>query len=1113
MPIKLNFPLANAPQFGSASRILSLGLLAMSLSLASCSKKEGADLDSELPTEAADSPEPVEKVAAEESSPLPDTVTFNTHIQPVLSEKCYHCHGPDSGTRQPKKAPLRLDIEEFAFENRENGKPVIIKGKPADSYLVKLIHSDDPEVVMPPPESHHSMSAREIALIEKWIEQGAEYQQHWSFIKPEKTTAPEAADKKWTTWATNPIDAFILAGMEAKGLEPNPEQAAHRLLRRIYFDLTGLPPGAKEVQDFVAAHAQDPLKAINGVLDKLFKSPGYGEEQARLWLDAARYADTHGIHFDNFRDIWPYRDWVVQAFNDNMPFDQFTIEQLGGDLLPTPTLDQKVATGFNRCLPTTGEGGSIDEEVYATYATDRASTTFGVWQGLTVACAECHDHKFDAISQKEFYQITAFFRNTTMSALDRNNSKHPPSLFVARPADRPRYDAINQEIASLQKLVEAAKVKQAKGRNAEYQAWLAQLKNPTPSGDELPTPGLEVQLPLINPTNNTITGTALGQPIALSSEVRTLPGMFGHALQVGDRPAVEIGDYGNFDGKQGFSYGGFIYIEGKPGGAILARMDAGDNYQGWDFYIQNGQIGAHVIERWPDVAVKAYTKKPLTPKKWHHVMVVYDPSNQKASLTVYLDGKPAPLDYSHNKLGTDIQSLVPMSLGSRAGNDARLTGVVAAQDLQVISRPLKQNEVQDLAHKSMVRGLQYAPKSKPLLAALRNHFDVHRPAKLMPEQKRIAELNKQTAAITQRGSYSLIMDDKPKSKPFAHILDRGNYASKLEKVFPGVPAALAGEETKAIDNRLELGKWLVSPDNPLTARVTINRHWHYIFGRGIVETTEDFGIMGSRPSHPELLDWLAAEFVASGWDIQHMLRLMITSATYRQSAILTAEKKHIDPGNIYLSRAPRFRMHGEQLRDLALRASGLLVTEVGGAPVRPYQPEGVWETLAMKGSNTKVYKPDSGQNLYRRSIYTIWKRTAAPPSMELLNAPPREVFCVRRELTNTPLAAFVTMNDVQFVEAVRVLAAKALKSESETSARLDYITMRLLARELETDEKQLATRTLDQALEQFKAAPEDAAKLIGVGEKPADTSLPATELAAWTLVASQILNLDETLTK
>ena len=311
---------------------------------------------------------------------------------------------------------------------------------------------------------------------------GAEYQQHWSFIKPEKLPVPETSNKDLAEWATNPIDGFILAGMEAKGLEPNPEQAAHRLLRRIYFDLTGLPPGAKEVQDFMVAHAQDPLKAINGVLDELFKSPGYGEEQARLWLDAARYADTHGIHNDNYREIWPYRDWVVQAFNNNMPFDQFTIEQLGGDLLPTPTLDQKVATGFNRCLPTTGEGGSIADEVYAMYATDRASTTFGVWQGLTVACAECHDHKFDAISQKEFYQITAFFRNTTMSALDGNNSKHAPSLFVARPADRPRYDAINQEIAALQKTDQQTKGKRNQEREAEHQAWLTQLEKPNTSG-------------------------------------------------------------------------------------------------------------------------------------------------------------------------------------------------------------------------------------------------------------------------------------------------------------------------------------------------------------------------------------------------------------------------------------------------------------------------------------------------------------------------------------------------------------------------------------------------------------------------------------------------------
>lgn len=1110
----ISFSYTDLPRFRNGLRVLHVGLLAVSLGLASCGKKTetelGAEQGEDAHAETAAPSEHVIKIAAEDRSPLPDTVTFNAHIQPVISEKCYHCHGPDSSTRMPKKEPLRIDRGEFAFEPRENGKPVIIKGNPAESYLVKVINTDDPEIKMPPPEAHHELTERDIALIEKWIEQGAEYQEHWAFIAPQKPAEPETSDPDW---ASNPIDHFTLETMDEHGLKPNSEQAPHRLLRRIYFDLTGLPPSQDEVEAFVAAHAEDSLKAINRVLDKLFKSPAYGEEQGRLWLDAARYGDTHGIHIDNYRDIWPYRDWVVQAFNQNMPFDQFTIEQLGGDLLPKPSLEQKVATGFNRCLPTTGEGGSIADEVDAMYATERVSTTFGVWQGLTVACAECHDHKFDPVSQKEFYQISAFFRNTTMHALDRNNGKHPPSIFVARPADRPRYNSLNGEVATLQKAVQAGNTKRNREREAEYQSWLARLKNPTAPGDELPTPGVEVQLPLINPTNNIITGTAKGQPISLNAEVRTLPGIFGHALQIGNRPPVEVGDYGNFDGKNGFSYGGFIYVDGKPNGAIMARMDANDNYQGWDLWIENGQIGAHVIERWPDIAVKAVTKMPLKPKQWHHVMVVYDPSKRKDSLTVYLDGKSSPLTYVRNNPGKDIRTLVPISLGSRAGNDARLRGVVAAQDLQVISKPFKPREVQDLAFKTMRRGLQQAPMNKTLQAALRQQFDIQQPAKPTPELQTIAQLNKEKQAIEGRGSYSLIMEEKPKGKPFAHILDRGDYASKLEKVFPGVPAVLVGKEAMPTKDRLDLAKWLVRPENPLTARVTINRQWHYLFGRGIVETTEDFGIMGARPSHPDLLDWLAVEFVESGWDLQHMLRLIMTSSTYRQSAVVSKDKLHTDPDNIYFSRAPRFRMHGEQLRDMVLASSGLLVKEVGGPPVRPYQPQGVWQAVAMPSSNTKLYKPDTGRNLYRRSIYTIWKRTAPPPSMELLNAPQRETFCVRRELTNTPLAAFVTMNDVQFVEAARIIAQKALKAETDTSKRLDYITLRLMARELDTGEKELATDTLNQILEQFNEQPEEAAKLIEVGEKPTESSLPAPELAAWTVIASQVLNLDETLTK
>lgn len=1076
----------------------------------SCGKNESGPGDrDDTPKHSGDKPK---AAAAPGSVQLPDKVTFNAHIQPVLSEKCYHCHGPDSGTREPKKAPLRIDREQFAFEKRENGKPVIVRGKPAESLLVELLKSEDRDTVMPPPESHKTMSAHEIALVEKWIAQGAEYEEHWAFIAPSKPVVPVTRTKELEHWATNPIDQFTLAKMEENGLEPNPEQAPRRLLRRIYFDITGLPPTPEATEAFVTAHAANPTKAVNDVLDHLFKSPAYGEQQGRLWLDAARYADTHGIHIDNYREIWPYRDWVVDAFNRNMPFDQFTIEQLGGDLLPNPSLDQKVATGFNRCLPTTGEGGSIAEEVNAMYATDRVNTTFGVWQGLTVGCAECHDHKFDPVSQKEFYQISAYFRNTTMAALDRNDGRHPPSIYVAPRGARSRMDAITREVETLQKTLAARKKEQDAAREADYQAWLTQLVKNKPPGVDQPVPGQEVYLPLVNPANDLLTGTANGQPVSLHAAVKTLPGVFGHALQIGDRPSVEIGDFGNFKNNPGFSYGGFIYVDGTPNGAVLARMDPADKHRGWDLWLQSGHVAAHVIEQWPTQAVKAFTQSPLAPRQWHHVMVVYDPSRKKDSLTVYLNGKPAPLTYSHNHPGQNIQTRVPLRLGSRAGNDSLLRGVVAAQDLRVVSRPLKEKEVQDLAYQCLVTALHHSPESKLPRTALRHQFDARFPAKPLTGQSRIAELTREREALAKRGSYSLIMEEKPKSQAFAHILERGNYASKGEKVFPGVPSVLSGKDTKVPPNRLGLAQWLVNPENPLTARVTVNRYWHYMFGRGIVETTEDFGIMGSRPSHPQLLDWLATEFVESGWDVQHMLRLMVTSSTYRQSAVLTDDKKQTDPKNILFARSSRFRLHGEQLRDLVLSASGLLVDELGGPPVKPYQPDGIWSAVAMKESNTRNYQRDTGEKLYRRSIYTIWKRTAPHPSMELLNAPPRETFCVRRELTNTPLAALVTMNDVQFVEAVRVLATKAIKATADDAGRLDYITLRLMSRELDTGEKAIAADTLGHAREKFKATPEEAAKLVAVGDSPVDPSIPPAELAAWTLIASQILNLDETLT-
>lgn len=1084
------------------SVVISLGI---GLLCQSCDTRKPAET-SELKTSENEA-----ELIVSDSMVLPEKVTFNAHIQPILSEKCYHCHGPDSGTRKPNKTPLRIDREQFAFEPRENGKPVIIKGVPADSLLVELMKTSDVDEIMPPSDSHKTISKQEIALIEKWIEQGAEYQEHWAFLPPLRGDLPDVKNK---TWTSNPIDTFTLAHMEKEGLKPNVAQSPQRLLRRIHFDVIGLPPSPERVKSFVAAYKKNPIAAVNAELDILFELPAYGEQQGRLWLDAARYADTHGIHIDNYREIWPYRDWVVQAFNDNMPFDQFTVEQLAGDMLPDASLDQMVATGFNRCLPTTGEGGSIVDEVNAMYATDRVNTTFGVWQGLTVGCAECHDHKFDPVTQKEFYQISAFFRNTTMSALDRNNGRHPPNVFAPRPEDRPRLAKIEQELTQWKQVIKSKQKKRNQQRKGDFETWFAKQKNAVNSHQgEINIKGLELHLPLLGSSGDALSGWLKGEKATWKTTIKTRSGVFGPALLVGDQASVGLGDAGDFNAKRGFSYGGFVYIEGQPNGAILARMDPADNQRGWDLWLQNGQIGAHVIEQWPSKAVKAYTKAALKPKQWHHVFVVFDPSKRKASLTVYLDGKPAAIDYTHNKIVKNIHTKVPLRLGSRAANDGNLSGVVALQDLRVIDHAMSAKDVQALVVDSLVSSAQLAGADNALKQLLRKQFDVISPPEKYAEQVAIDALAKESENLKKRGSYTLIMTEKSDSEPFAHILERGDYAAKGEKVLAGTPAVLASMTDEMPANRYGLALWLVDTQNPLTARVTINRYWHYLFGRGIVETTEDFGIMGGRPSHPALLDWLACEFVESGWNIQHMLRMMITSSTYRQSAIFTDEKKKKDPLNISLARSPRFRLHGEQLRDMALAVSGLLVTDVGGAPVKPYQPVGIWETVSMKKSNTRYYKADKGGKLYRRSLYTIWKRTAPHPAMELLNAPPRDVFCVRRELTNTPLAAFVTMNDEQFVEASRVLASHAMKASTEPTGRLDYLTTRLIARRLTTEEHAIVSNSLKESLVKFEAAPVEATELISIGATPVDTSLPSAELAAWTLVASQIFNLDETLTR
>ncbi len=1070
-----------------------LGLLATVI-LASC---DAAPSKVSKSVAAADGPAAVAKIS------LPEKVSFNEHVLPILSENCYHCHGPDSGTREPKKVPLRLDRVADAFTPRDDDKPVIIKGKPSESALIQRIISTDPDELMPPPRSHKTLKPEEIAMVERWIEQGAEYEPHWSFAPVKKPVPPAAG----AGWAANPVDHFIADKLDKSAAKPNPPEDSARFYRRLHFDLTGLPPAPEAIEAFKKSAAADPQAAVEAAADQLLATTASAENLTRHWLDAARYADTHGIHIDNYRAIWPYRDWVIRAFQANMPWDQFTTEQIAGDMLPNRTLDQLVATGFSRCLATSGEGGAIAEEYDAIYAKDRVETMSAIWLGLTTGCAACHDHKFDPISTKEFYSLTSFFRNTPMSALDGNNSEHPPNVFVPLMDDRQRWATLASEIEDEKKQLAA----RATTARPEFESWLANATiAPTRDIDST----LAIHLPL-SETDGPLRGTVDGKPREWPAQIARIDAPLGKAPVISDTP-IDLGDLGSFSRSDRVTYGGFIYLEGTPTGAVIARMNPAESLRGWDIYLEGGKPASHVIDSWDKSANKIVAPSPLKPGEWHHVMVTFDGtiSGHQAS-AIYVDGKKAGGETYPNTVGGNIETSVPLRLGSREGGDSKLSGKVALQDFRFYRRLLSSAEIRDLSDNSLLQSIISQPaekRSKEQLESVFNYFVANIDAPSRDMRARLDGLKTEQSTLRERGSVSLVMEEK-KDAPFAHVLTRGAYADKGEKVTPNTPAVLPPMAVDAPKNRLGLASWLNDPANPLPARVTMNRTWSYFFGAGLVETNSDFGVMGSRPSHPQLLDWLAAEFVDSKWDYRHMVKLMVTSATYRQSGGVSPAMLEMDPANRLLARGPRYRLDAEQIRDLALSSAGLLSPKVGGPSVKPYQPEGIWEAVAMPQSNTKDYREDKGEGLYRRSLYTIWKRTAAPPSMEIFNAPTREVFCVRRDLTNTPLQALVLLNDPQFIEASRELASHALKSQPDFDSRLDFITARLDGRKFNADERKIVRKSLDSALTTFRSHADDAKNLITTGATPPRKDADVPELAAWTLLASQILNLDETITR
>jgi hypothetical protein len=1036
-----------------------------------------------------------------------EPLSFNKDIRPILVENCFSCHGADSAGR---KADLRLDQRDDAVESGS-----IVPGDTDSSVMLDRIFSDDPDEVMPPPSLKKTLSAEQKELLKRWIAEGAPYEPHWSFVPPKR---PELPPVKKVDWVRNPIDRFILSRLEAEGLAPAAEADRRTLARRLSLDLTGLPPEPAIVEAFVADPHPD---AYDRLVDSMLASLEWGEHRGRHWLDYARYADTHGIHFDNYREMWTYRQWVINAFNRNMPFDEFTILQLAGDLVtdhgraasPEQILDNRIASGFNRCNMTTNEGGVIAEEYLVLYARDRTETTASVWMGLTTGCAVCHDHKFDPLTQKEFYELSAFFNNTTQGAMDGNIHDTPPILPVPAVADRSRAIAIEQEL----KLTAQQRDARKEQSKEAFHAWLAAL-TPTSLAQMAPQETPLLEMPLAEGTGSSTRIKQLAKeidlPLTLNNKAAWQAGPGGRPALLLDGVAAELSNVGDFEFDQPFTTTFWTISRKDPhSGAFVCRSTVGPHRRGWTIIHESGKVSLELCHDGSDKTLRVVGDKPLPSDRWTAVAVSYDGSGTAAGVKVFYDGQPVPMRTTKDTLakGT-IRADAPLTVGGRTAGELLASGI-GLSSVTIWPRNLSLPEVQLIAKQPALEALlPLKPEDRPAEAGglstwWLGTFD--EPYKAATAA--IAKLEGEQAEIRKRGTVAHVMNEKNEMAK-AFILDRGEYDRRKDEVKPETPDILPAFPETAPRNRLGLAQWLLLQDHPLTSRVTVNRFWQEVFGTGLVRSSGDFGTTGELPSHPELLDWLAVDFRESGWNVKKLFKLMVTSAAYRQAATATPEKLTKDAANRLLSRGPRFRMDAEMVRDYALAASGLLVKQIGGPSVKPYQPDGVWEAVSM-GGNTNKYSRDKGQNLYRRSMYWFWKRSAPPASMDIFNAPSRENCCVKRERTNTPLQALVTLNDPQFVEAARVLADRTLELGGDSDdARVDFLSRRLLARPLAADELAVVKKSLADLTEWYKAHPDDAKQLIAVGDsKP--RAVDPVQLAGWTMLTNELMNLDEVLCK
>lgn len=993
------------------------------------------------------------------------TVDFNRDIRPVLSDRCFTCHGPDAAA---KKIKLRLDSEAGMLADL-GGHAAVVPGDAEKSELVRRITAGKPALRMPPVYSGLKLSEREIGLLKQWVAEGAKWQKHWSLIPPQR---PELPSVQKTAWAKNPIDYFVLERLERDGLTPASEADRALLARRVALDLTGIPPTIADLDAFLRDTSAN---AYENLVDRLLASPRYGERMAMRWLDVSRYADTNGYQTDGERTMWRWRDYVIDSFNRNKPFDRFTVEQIAGDLLPHPALEQRIATAFNRNHRGNGEGGIVPEEYMVEYAADRTETMSTVWLGLTFGCARCHNHKYDPLTQKDYYQLFAYFNNIADRGRYFKFGNTPPMIPAPTAIEQEKLAAMDAKVAAAEKRFEDLRSETGHG----LREWIRSLPSAQPAD----------------------WAVSRGQ-VAVVSPAKTGKSKFDGTAY---HNAGTLAEFGYFDS---FSISAW-FNAAAPTGSIVTRAKDQTEESGILLQMKDGKLQLNLVLRWLDDALRVETQQTIPLNQWHHVLATYDGSRLAAGIHLYVDGKEAPLKVIVDELNQEFRVKEPWRIGGGGGKEFLFKGEIG--DIRLYKRTLSGAEAAMLA---LGRNLNQLASSTTLAKAEEQklrmaYLDQYGPEAVRQAYAAMLDARDARRALIKSFPTVMVMEEMPQPRD-TFLLQRGAYDKPGEKVSPNVPATLHPLPANVPNNRLGLAQWLVDRKNPLTARVIVNRFWQMYFGTGIVKTVEDFGSQGEWPSHPALLDWMAVEFMDSGWDVKALQKLIVMSATYRQTAKASPELIQRDPENRLLARGPRVRLPAETVRDQALAISGLLVEKTGGPSVKPYQPKGLWTEL----SGGADYKQDKGENLYRRSLYTFWKRTSPPPAMMNFDAAGRETCIVRENRTNTPLQALNLMNDVTYLEASRKMAERMMREGGATPAeRIGYGFRLATARLPHAREADVLLAGYRNQLDYYQTHSDAAVKLLSQGDSARDENLPVSELAAYSTVASLILNLDETITK